>query len=809
MEAKIRRLDPLVVSKIAAGEIIVSPVNALKEMLENSIDAKATMIDILVKEGGIKLLQVTDDGVGINKEDLPILCERFTTSKLSKFEDLEHIATYGFRGEALSSISHVAKVTVTTKTEADQCAWKVSYMEGKMLGNPVPTAGRNGTTILVEDLFYNLPSRLRSLRSPNETLHGILDVVGRYAIHSKGIGFSCKKFGDAQYSLAIKPNFEMVDRIRSILGNEVASHLLDFTVDTNEELPVLGINGKASDLNFVCKKAIQPIFFINNRLVSCDPLRRSLNQVYSNFLAKGNRPFVYLSILVDPASVDVNIHPTKKEVRFLHQDEIFQLISTELHEMLSKIDTSRMFKTSTLITDASPIGTSLSQSSSFPSSQRTTSLLSNGNNRGAAVSITKSQKVYDNRLIRTDASQSKITSFLRSSQYIETIPTQSQRSSNNETQKIQDTLSDDTRVTGSGTAASHDPKVQEGMASSSCDTLADKSESTRVISGNKRKHDTDIGFTPGKTSSSDGETTRVSSPDTPPPESHLDDNQDNENDVVNKKMCYKVLDKERKMVSLTSIKSLRQNVDNAAHAELTNIFANLTYVGLVDEERRLAAIQHDLKLFLVDYGSICNELFYQIGLTDFSNYGKIYLRAQSEEELNIMNLLSVFDDLSKQQRYDIVRTMWDMQEMLDEYFSIELEHMNTSDAGNPLDSIVVRSIPLLLKGYNPPLSKLPHFFRRMGTKVNWEEEEPCLNGILRQIALLYIPEVIVKVDVNDATTPEDVRVEYVNKCEDMSSTLEHVIFPCIKRRFLATRNILNDIVEIANLPGLYKVFERC
>ena len=808
METKIRRLDPSVVSKIAAGEIIVSPVNALKEMLENSIDAKATMIDILVKEGGVKLLQVTDDGVGINKEDLPILCERFTTSKLSKFEDLESIATYGFRGEALASISHVAKVTVTTKTEADQCAWKVSYMEGKMLGKPVPTAGKDGTTILVEDLFYNLPSRLRSLRSPNEILHGILDVVGRYAIHSKGIGFSCKKFGDAQYSLAIKPNFGMVDRIRSILGNEVASHLLDFTVDVNEDLPVLGISGKASDLNFVCKKAIQPIFFINNRLVSCDPLRRSLNQVYSNFLAKGNRPFVYLSILVDPASVDVNIHPTKKEVRFLHQDEIFQLISTELHEMLSKIDTSRMFKTSTLITDGSPIGNSLSQSSSLQSSQRAPSLLSNGNNRAVPVPITKSQRVYDNRLIRTDASQSKITSFLRSSQYIETMPTQSQKLSKNKTQKIQDTLGDDTRVADSGTT-SYDPKTQEQMTSSSCDTLADKSESSHEISGNKRRHDADTGFTPGETSTSDGDTTKVGFSNVQPQISHLDDSQGDENNVVNKKMCYKVLDKERKMVSLTSIKSLRQNVDNAAHAELTNIFANLTYVGLVDEERRLVAIQHDLKLFLVDYGSICNELFYQIGLTDFSNYGKIYLRAQDEEELNILNLLSVFDDLTIQQRYDIVKTMWDMQEMLDEYFSIELKLMGTSDTGNPLDCIVVRSIPLLLKGYNPPLSKLPHFFRRMGTKVNWEEEEPCLNGILRQIALLYVPEVIVKVDVNDTTTPEDVKVEYVNKCEDMSSVLEHVIFPCIKRRFLATRDILRDIVEIANLPGLYKVFERC
>jgi DNA mismatch repair protein MLH1 len=167
-------LDPDVVNKIAAGEIIVAPMHALKELIENSVDAGSTSIEILVKDGGLKLLQITDNGHGIDvsvcperkvynaytletqTDDLPILCERFTTSKLKEFEDLTSIGTYGFRGEALASISHIAHLTVTTKTANSSCAWRAQYSDGKLVpakpgqnAKPKPTAGRGGTQITV------------------------------------------------------------------------------------------------------------------------------------------------------------------------------------------------------------------------------------------------------------------------------------------------------------------------------------------------------------------------------------------------------------------------------------------------------------------------------------------------------------------------------------------------------------------------------------------------------------------------------------------------------------------------------------
>lgn len=184
---RIRKLDEDVVNKIAAGEVIQRPANAIKEMLENSLDAGSSFVQVSVKAGGLKLIQIQDNGCGIQKDDMPLLCERFTTSKLEKFEDLSNISTYGFRGEALASITHVAHVTVTTRTANSKCAYKATYRDGKIVAaNPGqlaearPCAGNQGTLISVEDLFYNMPSRKKALKSPSEEYSRIADVINKY-----------------------------------------------------------------------------------------------------------------------------------------------------------------------------------------------------------------------------------------------------------------------------------------------------------------------------------------------------------------------------------------------------------------------------------------------------------------------------------------------------------------------------------------------------------------------------------------------------------------------------------------------------
>ena len=189
---EIKKLDEVVVNRIAAGEVIQRPANALKEMLENSLDASSTQITVTVKGGGLKILQIQDNGTGIRKEDLDIVAERFTTSKLREFSDLTSISTYGFRGEALASISHVAHLSILTKTRQSPCGFKCEYKDGKPVSGPLPLASNQGTTITVEELFYNVPTRRAALRSNAEDHNKISDVVSKYAIHNSGVGFTFK-----------------------------------------------------------------------------------------------------------------------------------------------------------------------------------------------------------------------------------------------------------------------------------------------------------------------------------------------------------------------------------------------------------------------------------------------------------------------------------------------------------------------------------------------------------------------------------------------------------------------------------------
>lgn len=352
----IRKLDETVVNRIAAGEVIQRPANALKEMIENSLDAKSSSVGVTVKSGGLKLLQIQDNGCGVRKEDMGIVCERFTTSKLSKFEDLSSISTYGFRGEALASISHVAHVTITTKTATSNCAFKACYSDGKLVpqrpgmsADPKPCAGNKGTQITVEDLFYNVATRRKALKSPGEEYSKILDVVSKYAIHNSGVAFTCKKQGESKADVRTQTNASVQDNIRAIYGAAVARELLEVVCDNLK----LGfkMKGYVTNANYSVKK-LQFLLFINHRLVDSTALRKALESIYEAYLPKGTHPFIYMSLEISPNNVDVNVHPTKHEVHFLHEEAIIEAVQKAVEEKLLGSNSSRTYYTQALLPGA-------------------------------------------------------------------------------------------------------------------------------------------------------------------------------------------------------------------------------------------------------------------------------------------------------------------------------------------------------------------------------------------------------------------------------------------------------------------------
>eukprot|EP01012_Entosiphon_sulcatum_P024156 TRINITY_DN29334_c0_g1_i1.p1 TRINITY_DN29334_c0_g1~~TRINITY_DN29334_c0_g1_i1.p1 ORF type:complete len:740 (-),score=80.00 TRINITY_DN29334_c0_g1_i1:13-2208(-) len=344
MAGAIHRLPQDVVNRIAAGEVIHRPSSALKEMLENSLDAGATQITVTTRGGGLKLLEIKDNGHGIRLEDLSIVCERFTTSKLRKFEDLQTIATFGFRGEALASITHVARVSITTMVEGSACAYRASYCDGRLVGEkPKACAGTRGTTISVEDLFYNMQARRKALRSPADEYQRILQIVTRYAIINPQCGFSCRK-AESNAADLNTPRASSVERnIALLFGQSVGREITSVNCDHLENKQ-LGFKMQAwvTNANYSSKKPTF-VLFINGRLVESTSLKRSVDSVYSGILPKNTHPFACLSLFVQPERVDVNVHPTKQEVHFLNEEEISSAVREALAAALTTQNVSRTF----------------------------------------------------------------------------------------------------------------------------------------------------------------------------------------------------------------------------------------------------------------------------------------------------------------------------------------------------------------------------------------------------------------------------------------------------------------------------------
>lgn len=332
---KIKLLSALTISKIAAGEVIERPASAIKELVENAIDAKSKTINILIHNSGRNLISITDDGVGMNQADLAIAADRHTTSKL-KEEDIFDIKYFGFRGEALPSIAAVSRLNITSRDNLQNLAWSIDVIGG-VKSETYPAALSQGTKIEVRDLFFSTPTRLKFLKSERTELHHIIDVLNKIALANHDINFILSTENKTIFNY--KTCDDKKDRIQEIIGTDFIHNAI-FIDETHNEIK---LSGYISIPTFNKSAPTDQYFFVNNRPVKDRTLLVALKIAYSDFISSDRYCIAILFLNLPPDEVDVNAHPTKLEVRFRDIVNIRSIVINAIKLALSsKLQTSSM-----------------------------------------------------------------------------------------------------------------------------------------------------------------------------------------------------------------------------------------------------------------------------------------------------------------------------------------------------------------------------------------------------------------------------------------------------------------------------------
>ncbi len=330
---RIKRLTPRLANQIAAGEVVERPASVIKELLENALDAGATRIDIALENGGVKRMLVRDNGEGVSADDLKLALERHATSKIQEQEDLEGISTLGFRGEALASIASVSKLTMTSNASDEKSGWRVRSEGESMRSALEPAAHPRGTTVDVEDLFYNTPARRKFLRTERTELSRIEDIVRKISLSHPAVQLQLTHQGKSlrQYASAMSMA-EREFRVRQALG----AAFIDAAMYFEEQKEGMTLSGWVATPSYSRSQADQQYFFVNGRSIRDKVLSHAVRQGYHDVLHHGRQPAYVIFFELDPRLVDVNVHPTKHEVRFRESRSVHNFIFSTVHHVLSR-----------------------------------------------------------------------------------------------------------------------------------------------------------------------------------------------------------------------------------------------------------------------------------------------------------------------------------------------------------------------------------------------------------------------------------------------------------------------------------------
>lgn len=891
-ERRIQALPQHVVDRIAAGEVVQRPASVVKELIENSLDASATTIDVQCQNGGMNLLVITDDGCGIHPDDLSLAATRFATSKLKQIDDLKSIMTFGFRGEALASASMVGKLSIISRRRnvdsKQSFAYKMSYNDGAPVGKPQVSAGREGTVVRLEDLFYNLPSRKRAFegtRKESEEYQRILTVVQRYAVHyaQKGVGFVCrKKGGNTDLNTFSLPSIKKMkalrnsildegdqDSIKASISEQCTKDVIGHIFGTELQRELLVVNCQEGDVKEVSLAALKAmnemgdddglshtkvikatktstdgsslidsvllgrdiganiaketeegsktqlqysfaykatgfisngsycvpksssafLLFINGRLVESAPLRRAIEGVYVDILPKSAKPFVFLSLDLPGPHLDVNIHPTKREVAFLHEERLCDALVCAVRSMLRSTTTSRTFYTQSLLPEKLDQGTSRVGEDSEEKKDENErqdldiqtdnvdiefrpvvdSKKTNKSNLEDDVDSSKRRKIYDPKnLVRTnsDIHQGAIEPFL-----VTTKP--------NATRGIDISSQNDDK--DSSVTFTHTPDC--------------------IFASNEQQIDMSI---PGAFAAicrcqieNGASLPKISSSQAP---------------IVRPKKI------DPTNCSYDSIQQLRDDIPARAHADFTAKLRDSVFVGCVNKDRSL--LQSGMELLMINHYALAKELFYQLSLLRFGGMPM----AKFAEGVNIHKLIehalmlkdSVASSVSLTQMNDdpVGNTALANQQteflhgkapMLLEYFSIQLEERKVSDStGKTSTSLFLTGLPVILDGHSPSPHALPIFIHRLATEVDWTSEKPCFEGICTELAAFYTQSP----PLENSSKNERMACSV---SENQRRYVQHTLFPALRYLLVVPKDFAADgsFCKLALLSKLYKIFERC
>ena len=736
------QLPQSVINSISAGEVIYQPVNVVKELLENALDAGSTRIVVNLENGGFSRISVGDNGCGIASTDLCLACRRHATSKLREFGDLMKITTFGFRGEALFSMSCVAHVAITSKVPECDFGYKARYQDGEMNQELECIVGVDGTTVDVTDLFYNRPMKLRALPDAMAQNRNVLQMATQYAIACPNVSIIVNVDGKERLHTTGGTTTEAV--IALIYGADALSVV--FRVDCN-----LGFNTDATlFLGTVAAKRYLKgsSVFVNGRLVRCDKVRKTIEGVYSEFLMKGDKPFFLAMLTIRPDKVDVNVHPTKRDVTFENSEQILDNLAVVLRENLQSHCETREFKA---VSSQRPLkGTRPS-----PGSQQ------------AEVSMQRQRDPHMN-----------ITGLVESQVVTRPVDIPEEKELDLLTAE-QEELGDDVNVLPQEREDFHrenpipvkSPPVRVDIP---CMVVQAKPRDVppvqkirnqpEIFSKPKRKIERLSLFEELKYEPKDSKEVRVDYRDRTIEEMLAISATKIEGEVP-----------EFRTMDVAAIEELKQQIIREADPVLCDIFHHLTCVGPIDLTQ--VAFSSGSKLYICSLFDITKLLFYQLFIQRFGNMGWI--------EFGIPIDITQMASYCPHGDIDVAVKLEQHRDLLSDYFSIVIEHGS------------LRAMPNVLPGYQPSFMTLPLFLVRLATEINFDYEYDCVLGIVTELAMLYsiIPE--------DSKSPETE--------QRLQAELKNVILPAMKSDFfLPTARLATEgsVTEVASRAEMFTIFER-